>query len=159
MSSRRVALSATFLMLAAGGTAACDSSYPGDGGENPNEDGHFYCTDANGTVIDESYCDEDSENYNSGMFFMYMGSSMHVPPSNYSSYPLGSKLPTTAPKFNVTDRTARQKFGLPATGRVPNGTVKTGVIGKGGAGSSIKSGGSVGGKSGSGAGRGGSGGG
>ena len=126
-------------MLAAGGTAACDSSY-----EDPNEDGHFYCTDSNGTVVDEDYCDEGSEHYNSGMFFMYMGSSMHAPPSGYSTYPSGSKLPAAAPKFSVTDRAARSNFGLPSTGRVSNGTVKTGVVGKGGAGSSIK-GGSVGG--------------
>jgi hypothetical protein len=141
MSSRRVVLSTTFLMLAAGGMAACDSS----GDENPNEDGHFYCTDANGTVIDEDYCDEDNENYNSGgAYFMYMGSSMHAPPAGHTTYPAGSKLPATAPRFSVTDTAARQKFGLPTRGRISNGTVKTGVIGKGGAGSAVK-GGSVGG--------------
>lgn len=136
MSSRRVTLPMTFLLLAGGGLAACDSSY-----EEPNEDGHFYCTDAQGQVVDEDYCDETSENYNSGMFFMYMGSSMHTPPTGYSTYPSGSRLPATAPKFSVTDKAARSKFGLPATGRVSNGTVKTGVVGKGGAGSAVKGGG------------------
>lgn len=139
MSSRRVVLTSTFLALAAGGLAACDTYE-----EDPNEDGYFYCTDANGTVIDESYCDDSDENYNSSMFFMYMGSSMHAPPANYSAYPKGSKLPSAAPRFSITDKAARQKFGLPASGRVSNGTVKTGVVGKGGAGSSVKGGGATG---------------
>ncbi len=146
ISSRRVILTATFLALAAGGTAACDN-------EDPNEDGHFYCTDAQGNVIDEDYCDEDSPNYNSGggTFFMYMGSSLHAPPAGHSTYPVGSKLPAAAPKFSVTDKASRQKFGLPTSGRVSNGTVKTGVIGKGGAGSGAKAGtGGSGGKSGGG---------
>jgi hypothetical protein len=125
-------LSATFLLLASGGTAACDS-------DSPNEDGHFYCTDNSGTVVDEDYCD-DSNGGGGGFFFMYMGSSMHAPPAGHSSYPVGSKLPASAPKFSVSDKAARQKFGLPATGKVTNGTVKTGVVGKGGAGSSVKSG-------------------
>jgi hypothetical protein len=137
-------LTATFLALAAGGTAACDN-------EESNEDGHFYCTDSNGSVVDEDYCDDSSENYNSGMFFMYMGSSMHAPPAGHSTYPYGSKLPAAAPKFSVADKVSRQKFGLPTSGRVANGTVKTGVIGKGGAGSGAKAGtGGSGGKSGGG---------
>lgn len=134
MFSRKAVVSTSMAFLIAGGMAACDSAPS----ENPNEDGHFYCTDENGTVIDEDYCDEENENYNSGMFFMYMGSSLHTPPSGFSTYPAGHKLPATNPKFSVTDRAARTKFGLPATGRVSNGTVKTGVVGKGGAGSGAK---------------------
>ncbi len=132
MFSRQIVLPATFLLLAAGGTAACDS--------DENEDGHFYCTDANGTVIDEDYCDDSDGDGSSGFFFMYMGSSMHAPPSGHSSYPVGSRLPASAPKFASNDRAARAKFGLPATGRIGNGTVKTGVVGKGGAGSAVKGG-------------------
>lgn len=139
-------------VLIAGGMAACDN------GEDPNEDGHFYCTDSSGTVIDEDYCDDSDGGDSSGFFFMYMGSSMHYPPSGYSSYPVGSKMPTAAPRFSVSDKVARTRYGLPATGKISNGTVKTGVIGKGGAGSSLpkvssgggsKGGSGVGGKSGS----------
>jgi hypothetical protein len=141
MSSRRVVLPVSFMLLAAGGMAACDSA-------SEVEDGHFYCTNAAGEVINEDYCDEGSEDYDSSMFFMYMGSSMHAPPSGYQTYPRGSKLPAQAPKFSITDKASRSKFGLPASGRVANGTVKTGVVGKGGAGSSVKGGGSGGGKAG-----------
>lgn len=115
-------------MLAMGGMAACDSE------ENPNEDGHFYCADANGNVVDEDLCDDGSGSYDSSMFFFYMGSSVH----GGSSYPVGSRLPANSQRFSVTDKASRQKFGLPSSGRVSNGTVKTGVVGKGGPGSAVK---------------------
>lgn len=132
MNSRRIGLPATFLLLAAGGLAACDTE------ENPNEDGYFYCADANGNVVDEDVCDDSGGSSGSGFFFMYLGNSMHTPPGGYSSYPVGSKLPANAPRFSVNDTAARQKFGLPTSGRVSNGTVKTNVVGKGGAGSGLK---------------------
>lgn len=132
MHSRKVGLTASFLLLAAGGMAACDSD------ENPNEDGHFYCVDANNQVVDEDICDDSDGSSSNGFFFMYLGSSMHTPSGGYSTYPVGSRLPANAPKFSVNDTKARQKFGLPATGRVANGTVKTNVVGKGGAGSAVK---------------------
>ncbi len=131
--------------------AACDN------GEDPNEDGHFYCSDGNGNVIDESYCDNPSDDDSGGgFFFVSMGSSMHAPPSGHSTYPVGSKLPAGAVKSpnTVANRT---RFGLPARGRISNGTVKTGVIGKGGPGSSVSKPGSGVGKGGGG--KGGSGGG
>ena len=43
MSSRSVSLTSTFLLLAAGGVAACDN------GDDTQEEG-FYCADANGNV-------------------------------------------------------------------------------------------------------------
>jgi hypothetical protein len=136
--SRRVALTTTFLGLAAGGLAACDLA-----SDDPNEDGHFYCSDSNGTVVDEDYCDDQGGSYDGGGFyyFSYMGSSVH----GGTTYPVGSKLPAGHQKFKLNDTAARTKFGLPASGRVSNGTVKSGVIGKGGPGSSAKVGGSYGG--------------
>lgn len=122
-------------MLAAGGNAACDGGSDYD--DNPNEDGHFYCSDANGRVIDEDYCDDSSPNYNSSTFIWWGGSSVH----GGSAYPVGSTLPPGGQRIAVTDTAARQKFGLPARGRVANGTVKVGVVGKGGAGSAVKGGG------------------
>jgi hypothetical protein len=145
MSSRRVALTATFAMLAMGGLAACDNASD----EDPNEDGVFYCTDDDGKVVPEDYCDDSNQGSSGGggFFFMYMGSSMH----GNSTYPVGSKMPAGAQKFSVTDKAARTRFGLPATGRVNNGTIKTGVIGKGGPGSSLPKTGTVGKSSGGGA--------
>lgn len=119
-------------MIAAGGMAACDSTSEGD-----YEDGHFYCSDATGRVIDEDYCDESSPNYNSSSFIWWGGSSVH----GTGTYPVGSTLPAGGQKIPVTDTAGRAKFGIPATGRVSNGTVKTGVVGKGGAGSSVRGGG------------------
>lgn len=147
MSSRRVKIAGTtFALLAMGTTlAACDS---GSNDEDPNENGHFYCTDANGNVVNEDACD-DPDGAGGGFFFMYMGSSMHAPPSGARSYPVGSRLPTGAQKLQNTSAN-RSRFGLPPSGRISNGTVKTGVVGKGGPGSAAKSVTSGGGKSGGG---------
>lgn len=120
-------------MLAMGGVAACDSS-------SDNEDGHFYCTDANGQVVDEDACD-DPDGSGGAYFIGYMGSSIH----GNNTYPVGSRLPTGHQRIANTT-TNRAKFGLPARGRVSNGTVKTGVVGKGGPGSSAVKGGGSGGK-------------
>lgn len=135
MSSRRVTLPTTFLLIASGTLlGACDTA------EDEREDGHFYCTDANGVVVDEDYCDESSPNYNSGGFIYFMGSSLHTPPAGHSTYPAGQRLPANSAKMRVNDSAARAKFGLPAKGKISNGTVKTGVVGKGGVGSGAKGG-------------------
>lgn len=137
MHSRRVAASATIAFLVAGGMAACDSA------EDPNEDGIFYCTDANGIVVDENRCDDsDSSDGGGGFFFAYMGSSLHGSGGHSGPYKSGQKLPAGHQKFSVADKAARARFGLPASGKISNGTVKTGVVGKGGPGSSAKVGGS-----------------
>ena len=130
MTSRRVALTTSFLLLAAGGTAACDDS--------SEQDETFYCATEDGTVVDEDYCDDDA-NRGGGvgfvpLFFLWHSSSYRP------GYAVGSKLPGGGNKFAYNDRAARQRFGLPSTGRVSNGTVKTNVVGKGGSGSSGKSG-------------------
>ena len=130
MTSRRVALTSTFLLLAAGGTAACDNS-------REDQEG-FYCADENGTVVDEDYCDDD-DNRGGGvgivpLFFIWHSSSYR------SGYPVGSRLPAGGSRFPYNDRAARASFGLPTTGKISNGTIKTGVVGKGGSGTSGKSG-------------------
>jgi hypothetical protein len=127
MTSRSVALTSTFLLLAAGGTAACDSS--------DEQDETFYCADESGTVVDEDNCDDDGR---SGVgvlpFFLWHS-------AGYGrGYPVGTKLPPGGGKFPYNDRTSRGAFGLPTTGRVGNGTVKAGVVGKGGGGTSGRSG-------------------
>lgn len=145
MHSRRVAASATLAFMVAGGLMACDSA------EDENEDGIFYCTDANGVVVDEELCaEDDGSGGNGGFFFAYMGSSLHTSGGHTGPYKAGQKLPAGHQKFLSTDKAARTRFGLPASGKISNGTVKTGVVGKGGPGSTaVKGGGSVGGGKGS----------
>lgn len=130
MSSRRVAASATIAFMVAGGLMACDTA------TDSTEDGHFYCTDSQGQVVDEDHCDDQGGSYDGGgvYFFSYMGSSMH----GSNSYPVGSRLPAGHQRFKLNDAVARSKFGLPSSGKIGNGTVKTGVIGKGGPGSTAK---------------------
>ena len=128
MTSRSVTLTSSFLLLAAGGAAACDNNrYHNEG---------FYCADANGVIVDESYCDSNHF-YGGGVVPYYIWHS-----SGYrSGYPIGSRLPSGGSRFAYNDQASRRSFGLPSTGRIGNGTVKTNVLGKGGSGSSRKSGG------------------
>jgi hypothetical protein len=131
MSSRSVSLTSTFLLLAAGGVAACD---------NDKDNETFYCADANGNVVDEDNCDDDDNNGGGGVGFVPLFFIWHS--SSYGSgYRPGTRLPSGGSKFAYNDRAARSSFGLPSTGRVSNGTVKTSVVGKGGSGTSGKSGG------------------
>ena len=134
MASRSVSLTSTFLLLAAGGAAACDN-------DDDQKEG-FYCADANGVVVDEDNCDDDGNNGGGGVgflpFFIWHSSSYRP------GYAVGSKLPAGGSKFAYNDRAARSAFGLPTSGRISNGTVKTSVVGKGGGStgkSSSKSGG------------------
>jgi hypothetical protein len=119
MSSRSVSLTSSFLLLAAGGTAACDSSrqYHNEG---------FYCADAAGRIVDENLCDAN-RSYGGGIpYYIYHS------PSYVSGYAIGSLLPAGGSRFAYNDRSARTSFGLPSTGKIGNGTVKTSVVGKGG---------------------------
>jgi hypothetical protein len=127
MTSRSVSLTSTFLMLAAGGTAACDS------GRQYHDEG-FYCADEQGRIVDEALCDDNRVYGGSHPYYIY-----HSP--NYGAGLLvGSLLPTGGSRFAYNDRTSRSSFGLPSTGRIGNGTVKTSVVGKGGSGTSRTSG-------------------
>jgi len=130
MTSRSVSLTSTFLLLAAGGVAACDN--------DDTQDEGFYCADANGVVVDEDNCDDDNNNGVGGVgllpFFIWHSTSYRP------GYAVGTKLPAGGSRFAYNDRAARQRFGLPSTGRISNGTVKTSVVGKGGSGTGKSSG-------------------
>jgi hypothetical protein len=127
MSSRSVSLTSTFLLLAAGGTAACDRNrYHNEG---------FYCADAYGRIVDERYCDA-THYYGGAVVPYYIWHS-----SGYrSGYPVGSVLPSGGSRFAYNDTASRRSFGLPESGRIGNGTVKTHVVGKGGTSTSRRSG-------------------
>ena len=132
MSSRSISLTSTFLLLAAGGVAACDN--------DDTQDETFYCADANGNVVDEDYCDDDGNSGGGGVGFVPLFFIWHS--SSYGTgYRPGTRLPAGGSRFAYNDRAARSSFGLPSTGRITNGTVKTSVVGKGGSGTSGKSGG------------------
>ena len=124
MASRSVSLTSTFLLLAAGGAAACDN--------DDTQDEGFYCADENGVVVDEDNCDDDNNNGGGvgivPLFFIWHSASYRP------GYGVGTRLPAGGSKFAYNDRAARQSFGLPASGRISNGTVKTSVVGKGGSG-------------------------
>lgn len=130
MTSRSVSLTSTFLLLAAGGVAACDN--------DDTQDEGFYCADANGVVVDEDNCDDNNNNGGGGIgllpFFIWHSSSYRP------GYAVGSKLPPGGSRFAYNDRAARQRFGLPSSGRIKNGTVKVSVVGKGGGGTGKSSG-------------------
>lgn len=151
MSSHKVALSAAFLALAAGGTAACDTTgdydettYDSDTGgystgydpadstgpdaeiddeefDNGDGDEVFYCADDDGRIVDEDYCDDDGS---SPSYFIWhsTGYSQGLRP--------GTRL-NGGDYFPADDRAARRAFALPATGKIGSGTVKTNVVGRG----------------------------
>ena len=155
MSSRQVALSAAFLALAAGGTAACDASpdedtyetvyssdsggydpddsdEPGDVDESVEETGDevFYCADEDGEIVDEEECDTSG---GTSSYFLW----------HSTGYSRGLRPGTTldgGESFPAGDRASRRAFGLPAAGQVGNGTVKTNVVGRGSGSSGISSG-------------------
>ena len=173
LSSRKVALTTAFLALAAGGTAACDASsdeydstgsgieYSGydssysdgsdsgsydssddsDGGSSDDSDDSesseqvFYCADEDGTIVEEDRCEDDS---GSGYFLWHS--------SGFARGMVPGDVLDGGSRFPATDRKARTAFKLPPTGTVPNGTIKTNVVGSGskaggGTGSSGSSGG------------------
>ena len=121
MTSRSVSLTSTFLLLAAGGVAACDN--------DDTQDEGFYCADANGVVVDEDNCDDDNVGVGGvGLLPFFIWHSTSYRPG----YAVGTKLPAGGSRFAYNDKAARSSFGLPASGKISNGTVKTSVVGKGG---------------------------
>jgi hypothetical protein len=154
MTSRRVGLTAAFLALAAGGTAACDdsSSYdldPVGGYDGYSSSGSDASYSGSGTSYSDSspgssaygdddevfYCaDEDGtivdedycddESSSSGRYYLW-----HSPSYERGLVP-GQTL-DGGERFRPTDRKARTAFKLPATGSVRNGTIKTNVVGSG----------------------------
>jgi hypothetical protein len=113
----RAALTTTVLTTAATGfMAGC-----GVGGD---EDQVAYCTDEDGKVVDDKFCDDGYNGPGAGFFFLYLGGFR-------SGLPVGTVLPRGGTRINPTDTAARQRAGLPSSGKVSAGTRVSGGIGSG----------------------------
>jgi hypothetical protein len=113
----RAALTTTVLTTAATGfMAGC-----GVGGDDEQV---AYCTDENGKIVDDSYCDEGYRGPGAGFFFLYLGGFGR-------GLPIGHVLPSGGTRIHPSDTAARQRAGLPGTGRVSGGTRVAGGIGGG----------------------------
>jgi hypothetical protein len=115
----RAALTTTVLATAATGfLAGC-----GAGGEEDEQ--VAYCTDENGEIVDEDLCDDDrGGGIGGGLFFLYLGGFR-------SGLPVGTALPSGGTRINPNDSAARQRAGLPASGKVSAGQRVSGGIGSG----------------------------
>jgi hypothetical protein len=110
----RAALTTTVLATAATGfLAGC-----GEG----EEEQVAYCTDENGEIVDDDYCDDGYRG--PGLFFLYLGAFR-------PGLPVGTRLPSGGTQVDPRDSTARQRAGLPATGKVSGGTRVSGGLGSG----------------------------
>lgn len=81
-----------------------------------------YCTDEDGEIVDDDFCDDGYDG--GGLFFLYVGAFR-------PGLPLGSRLPSGGTRIDPGDRQARQRAGLPASGKVTGGTRVSGGIGSG----------------------------
>jgi hypothetical protein len=114
----RAALTTTVLATAATGfMAGC-----GAGGEEDEQ--VAYCTDENGEIVDDDYCDDGYSGPGAGFFFLYLGGFR-------SGLPVGSRLPSGGTRIDPRDSAARSSAGLPGTGKVSGGTRVSGGIGSG----------------------------
>ena len=114
----RAAFTTTVLATAATGfMAGC-----GAGGED--EEQVAYCTDENGEIVDDDYCDDSYSGGGGGLFFLYLGGFGR-------GLPVGSRLPSGGTRIDPRDSAARERAGLPGTGKVTGGTRVSGGIGSG----------------------------
>ena len=115
----RAALTTTVLATAATGfMAGC-----GAGGDDDEQ--VAYCTDENGEIVDEDLCDDDRVGGGGGgLFFLYLGGFGR-------GLPVGTVLPRGGTRINPGDTAARQRAGLPGTGKVSAGQRVSGGIGSG----------------------------
>ncbi|SDF36157.1 hypothetical protein SAMN05660485_03213 [Blastococcus fimeti] len=116
----RAALTTTVLATAATGFLA------GCGAGGKDDEQVAYCTDEDGNIVDEDLCDDDGGGGfgGGGLFFLYLGGFR-------PGLPVGTALPSGGTRINPGDSVARQRAGLPATGKVSAGQRVSGGIGSG----------------------------
>ena len=115
----RAALTTTVLATAATGFMA------GCGADGEDDEQVAYCTDENGEIVDEDLCDDDrGGGGGGGLFFLYLGGFR-------PGLPVGTVLPSGGTRVDPRDPVARQRAGLPATGKVSAGQRVSGGIGSG----------------------------
>ncbi|WP_040337121.1 hypothetical protein [Candidatus Blastococcus massiliensis] len=116
----RAALTTTVLATAATGfLAGCAV------GAEDDEEQVAYCTDENGEIVDDDLCDDDrGGGLGGGLFFLYLGGFR-------PGLPVGTVLPSGGTRIDPGDSTARQRAGLPPTGKVSAGQRVSGGIGSG----------------------------
>ncbi len=93
-------------------------------GADEEEDQVAYCTDENGEIVDDDFCDDNYRGPGAGLFFLYLGGFR-------TGLPVGTRLPAGGTRIDPSDTTARQRAGLPASGKVTGGTRVSGGIGSG----------------------------
>lgn len=133
MVSQSVGLTAGFLALAGGAAAACDNE-----DDYHQEERHYQCAvEVNGEpqAVD---CDAVQDDGGGGGFVYIGGYSQPVfihsaPAASVRAVQPGQKLPPGGYRISYKDADGRTRAGLPPTGKVANNTVKTSVVGKGGA--------------------------
>ena len=126
----RSALTTTVLATAATGfTAGC--------AVDTEEEQRAYCVDEDGEIVDDEYCDDDYRGPGAGFFFLYLGGFR-------SGLGPGTVLPPGGTRIDPRDSAARERAGLPGSGRVSGGTRVSGGIGSGVGGSGNRSGTGVG---------------
>jgi hypothetical protein len=111
------------LAATAGLTAAC--------GSDPPEE-QIYCADELGVIVDEDWCDDDGDGRGRHYYLWAGRYGRGLKPGHRLS---------GGTRFAYNDAAARERYGLPSSGRVSNGRVVSGGFGSGG----DSSGGSVGG--------------
>jgi hypothetical protein len=118
----RSALTTTVLATAATGfMAGC-----GAGGEDEEQEQVAYCTNEDGEIVDDDLCDDDRGGGfgGGGLFFLYLGGFR-------PGLPVGTVLPRGGTRISPGDTAARQRAGLPPSGKVTGGTRVSGGIGSG----------------------------
>ncbi|HEX2076018.1 MAG TPA: hypothetical protein VHF92_19740 [Geodermatophilus sp.] len=119
--SNRIRSALTTTVLATAATGFMAGCAPG-GEEEDDDEQVAYCTDENGEIVDDDYCDDDYGG--PGLFFLYLGGFR-------PGLPVGTVLPSGGTRIDPRDTVARQRAGLPATGKVSGGTRVSGGIGSG----------------------------
>ena len=126
----RAALTTTVLATAATGhLAGCSVG-------SEEDEQVAYCTDENGEIVDDDYCDDDYDGPGAGFFFLYLGGFR-------TGLSPGTVLPRGGTRIDPRDAEARSRVGLPSTGKITGGQRVSGGLGSG-----------IGGRSGTGAGSG-----